>query len=442
MRALVLRLAGGSARKWPLRHRFVVAALLAICATALGTASAKAAGQVSLAPPPDNTSPPTISGNAVEGETLTGTNGTWDGDELTFTRNWQRSDGLGGYDDIPGATATTYTLTSADVGHTIRLRVTASNTNRSETAFSAPTGTVTAPPPEPPDNLVPPTISGNAVEGQTLTSTDGSWDGEELTFERQWQRSNGGGYVDISGATGTTYTLTSADVGHTIRLSVTASNASDSETATSAPTDPVAAAQNVERSLGLFVPQRPQAYKRATIRVQGIAVPPLRLWVYENLRGEACPATPAERKRRSRAVIEGLPVEGDFNEQRRPRMKKPGRHAYCAYLGPDEGTATITSFTTRKVRKPLLRAGRARGTVVTALRRHNFANRVIENLQQSCGRRSRSEFECRFSSAFPGYSLTGRGSVELKRQVSYRFQVSVHGRSLALTDENEGSFPG
>jgi hypothetical protein len=197
-----------------------------------------------------------------------------------------------------------------------------------------------------------------------------------------------------------------------------------------------------ERSLGLFVSRRPQAYKRATVRAEGFADPPLELWVYENLRGKACSATAAERTRRTRMVITGLPVDGAFREIRRPRMKKPGRHAYCAYLGPDEGTATITSFTTRKVRKPLLRAGRARGTVVTALRRHNFANRVIENLQQSCGRRSRSEFECRFSSAFPGYSLTGRGSVELKRQVSYRFQASVRGRSLALTDENEGSFPG
>ena len=442
MTALVLRLAGGRARKWPLRHRFVVVALLVICATALGTASAKVAGQV-RAPPPDNTSPPTISGDAVEGETLTGTNGTWEGDELSFTRSWQRSDGLGGYDDIPGATATTYTLTSDDVGHTIRLSVTASNTNHSETAFSDPTDTVAAAPPEPPDNIVPPTISGNAVEGQTLSSTDGSWDGEELTFERRWQRADGlGGYVDIPGATTTTYTLTTEDVGHPIRLRVTASNTGGTETASSAPTDPVVAAQNVQRSLGLFVPQRPRAYRRATIRVQGIAVPPLRLWVYENLRGKACPATPSERKRRSRTLIAGLPVDGDFNEQRRPRMKKPGRHAYCAYLGPDAYTATITSFATRKIRKPLLRAGRARGTVVTALRRHNFADRVVANLEQSCRRRSRSEFECRFSSAFPGYRLTARGSVELKRKVSYRFQVSVHGRSLVLTDENEGSFPG
>jgi hypothetical protein len=199
---------------------------------------------------------------------------------------------------------------------------------------------------------------------------------------------------------------------------------------------------NEEPSLGLFVSPHPEAYKRATIRAQGVTDSPLRLWVYENLRGGACSATPAEREPRPRTVIAGLLVDGVFDEQRRPRMKNPGRHTYCAYLGPDEGTAYNRSFTIRRVRKPHLRAGRAGRTVATALRRHRFANRVIENLQQSCGRRSRSEFQCRFSSAFPGYSLTGRGSVELKRKVSYRFQVSVRGRSFVLTDESEGSFPG
>ena len=207
---------------------------------------------------------------------------------------------------------------------------------------------------------------------------------------------------------------------------------------------PRGAQDEYAESLGLFVSRRPQQFKRATVRAEGVADPALtlRLWVYEDRRGRPCPATLADRKLHTRTLIGGLPVDGAFSEQRRPRMKDPGRHTFCAYLGPDEDTADTTSFVSRKVRRPLLRAGRARRTVLAALRRHAFANRVIENLEQNCSRRSRSKFECRFSSSFPGYSLTGRGPVVLKRRLSYRFQASVRGRSLVLTDENEGRFPG
>ncbi len=91
---------------------------------------------------------------------------------------------------------------------------------------------------------------------------------------------------------------------------------------------------------------------------------------------------------------------------------------------------------------PRLRAGRARRTVAASLRRHDFANEVVANLEQRCRRRGRSTFACRFSSAFPGFRLSGRGPVELKRRVSYRFRVRAQGQTFTLTDENEGRFPG
>jgi hypothetical protein len=433
-----MRLTGKYAPNWPRRRRFVIAALVAICASALGAASAQAV-------PPGNLAAPTISGNAVEGQTLTGTDGTWDDPGATFARHWQRSDGVGGYDNIPGADGTQYTLTAADVGQTVRLRVIASNADGdSGPAFSDPVGPVAAAPPEPPDNTSAPTISGFALEGETLTGANGDWDGEELTFTREWQRSDGPtDWDDIPGANGSQYTLTAADVGNRIRLAVTASNASGQETAFSAPTDLVIAAPaSPQRVLELFVSRRLTAFKRATIRASGIAAPPVRLWVYENVRGKTCPAVPAERSGRTRAVIDGLEVGGAFTEKRRPKMKKPGRHAFCAYLGPNEDTAHATSFTTRRVRKPLLTARRAERTVATALRRHGFASRVVANLEESCARRNRSEFQCRFASAFPGYLLRGLGSVERRKRLSYRFKVSIHGRSIVLTDENEGRLPG
>jgi hypothetical protein len=297
----------------------------------------------------------------------------------------------------------------------------------------------------PPFNVIPPEISGNAVEGETLTGDEGTWGGDpppDFTF--QWERSdNGVDWTNIQDANGDTYLLTSGDVGRMIRLSVTASNAEDQATEESEPVGPVTAAPgSPQRSLELFVKRRPVAFKRALIRAEGVASPALRLWVYEKLRGKECAETPAERTGRTRMLIDGETVSGAFSEKRRPRMKKPGRHAFCAYLGPGEDAVRRESFVTRKVRKPLLSASRARETVKEALQRHGFAKRVIANLRQSCARRDRSEFECRFSSSFPGYSLSGRGSVERKRRVSYRFPVSVKGRSFTLTDENEGRLQG
>jgi Bacterial Ig-like domain len=96
-----------------------------------------------------------------------------------------------------------------------------------------------------------------------------------------------------------------------------------------------------------------------------------------------------------------------------------------------------------KVLRPPLEQGRAKRTVATALRRHKFAKRVIDNLERSCTRRGRYTFSCRFSSAFPGYSLKGHGRVELRRgRISYRFVVRAQGERAVLTDENEGRFPG
>ena len=125
------------------------------------------------------------------------------------------------------------------------------------------------------------------------------------------------------------------------------------------------------------------------------------------------------------------------------RKLKPGRHKLLVTAFDDLGNPGPPKAFRFKILKPPLKAGRAEGTVATALRRHKFANRVVANLEQSCSRVGRFKFSCRFSSGFPGYSLNGRGPVELQNgRISYRFRVRAQGRTLILTDENEGSFPG
>ena len=80
---------------------------------------------------------------------------------------------------------------------------------------------------EPPLNLSPPTISGSALQGHTLTEMHGSWNNEPTSYTYQWQDcdSAGNNCSNIAGATGKTYTLTATDVGHTARVQETATNA-------------------------------------------------------------------------------------------------------------------------------------------------------------------------------------------------------------------------
>jgi hypothetical protein len=118
------------------------------------------------------------------------------------------------------------------------------DTTTTGTTTAPTTVTVTTTVAEPPRNTAPPTISGQAVEGQQLAATTGSWSGTQpITFTYQWQRCDQSGLncANIAGATNQTYTLTAADVGRTIRVAVTGTNAAGSSTAFSAPTAPVQA---------------------------------------------------------------------------------------------------------------------------------------------------------------------------------------------------------
>ena len=90
---------------------------------------------------------PTITGTAQVGRTLTAvTTGITDGDGLTsptYTYQWIRVDGT--EDDIADENASTYTLVDADLGKTIKVRVSFDDDGgNTETLTSAATATVTA----------------------------------------------------------------------------------------------------------------------------------------------------------------------------------------------------------------------------------------------------------------------------------------------------------
>src|SRR6476661_3420135 len=75
-----------------------------------------------------------------------------------------------------------------------------------------------------PVNLSPPSLSGGAVVGQSLSAGVGSWGGPTVSFAFQWLRcdAGGGGCGAIAGAGGSSYLLGAAEVGGTVRVTVTA----------------------------------------------------------------------------------------------------------------------------------------------------------------------------------------------------------------------------
>jgi hypothetical protein len=163
-------------------------------------------------------SPMTIIGSAVVGQTLNASIRDWVPAASTESLQWLVN-GVA----IRGATGETYTLRSEDAGKRISVRVTGSRTGFGATTVTSPL-TAAVLTGWPFDSSPIPTISGSAVLGQTLTASLGVWSPtlEPTEVSYQWLRN---GSV-IRRATGSTYLLTSSDVGRQISVRVVASKAS------------------------------------------------------------------------------------------------------------------------------------------------------------------------------------------------------------------------
>ncbi len=175
---------------------------------------------------------PTISGTPSVGSPLQATTGGWSESPTSYDYAWYSCSAAAGpdCDNAVGGDAPTYTPTANDAGDTIEVCVSAINsygTNSSESC-SDPTAVATIP--SPPINTgSPPSIEGTDQPGDTLTATPGGWSSLPA-FTYQWQLcgTQGGNCTNIQGATGSSYTLTSSDVGQYVRLQVTATNAGGS----------------------------------------------------------------------------------------------------------------------------------------------------------------------------------------------------------------------
>jgi outer membrane protein OmpA-like peptidoglycan-associated protein len=141
----------------------------------------------------------TVSGTAKVGETLTtGGDAATGTAPLTTGYQWQRCTDLppesDGCVDIPGATASSYTVTADDKGYKLRVKRTATNAGGTQTATSSETAVVTdaggnVPDPTPVDSVKPdqPVFSNGPDSLDTDTTPTFEWDGAEQGGKFQCQ---------------------------------------------------------------------------------------------------------------------------------------------------------------------------------------------------------------------------------------------------------------
>jgi hypothetical protein len=183
--------------------------------------------------------PPAISGLLQPGQALSATRGTWLGDQLTFTFQWQRCSPIEpeiGCVDLPGPSSATYVVTRSDLASRLRVVVSARNRFKSETVPSAATDAVGGPAGAPVATR-PPVIEGVAQIGSTVTVDPGLWTGSPGGFEYQWRRCNDFTDVclDVAGATEPMFVVEPADSGRRLRVLVIGTNDAGPGGALSAP---------------------------------------------------------------------------------------------------------------------------------------------------------------------------------------------------------------
>jgi len=216
-------------------------ALVMLAGSALLAAGAEADTPPGISPASASTTSPPL-----PGETLTEVPAAWTKAQTATVNQvqWEYCDSFGANcQAIPGATSPTpgssYTVQQNYVGHTIEVSETGLGINGPIVQESRPTLVVVPPGPS---IISPPTISGTPQQDQTLTASQGTWSNNPALFSYQWSECDrsGDNCNTIGGATNQSYTLTAGDVGSTIQVQVTATNAGGSGTAGSAPTSVVA----------------------------------------------------------------------------------------------------------------------------------------------------------------------------------------------------------
>lgn len=151
---------------------------------------------------------PRITGTVQTGQKLTVTVPAREPAATKVSYQWYRNS-----KKIAKATKASHTLTAADRGKRISVRVTYKAPGiETEQVFSKKTAKVAAGP----VRSATPTISGTAAVGERLRAEPGSWGPSKVTLRYQWNRDG----KAIKGATSRSYRVTAKDAGHEISVAV------------------------------------------------------------------------------------------------------------------------------------------------------------------------------------------------------------------------------
>jgi surface antigen len=157
-----------------------------------------------------NSAAPSISGTPQVGMPLTASSGTWS-PKATISYRW-----LVANEVVPHATAKTFTPRAADLGKKVTVEVIASRAGY--LTASVPATSAAAVRPGVLHSHKAPVVTGRAVAGHTLRTTNGTWSLRPDSLRYQWYA----GHTAIKGATRSAYTVTPSVAGARIHAVVTA----------------------------------------------------------------------------------------------------------------------------------------------------------------------------------------------------------------------------
>ncbi len=185
---------------------------------------------------------PVLSGAFTVGSTVSSSLGIWNpSGDFQFSK-WQRCEISNGICvDIPEAVGLEYTITSADLGNSIRSVIITSNSAGSVIAESVISPAITNP--TAPSVLTTSSVPVRVLVGQRLSSVEAGWSSPTDSVTFQWERCDAAGSdcQSIVGATKSTITVDPGLLGSRIRVITTASNAGGSTTTTSNLSDAILA---------------------------------------------------------------------------------------------------------------------------------------------------------------------------------------------------------
>lgn len=263
-----------------------------------------------------NTVAPVILGEPRVDSTLTAVPGEWSPAPTTLSYRWFANGRR-----IRGAATSTLTAVPALVGKNVTVRVTARKEGypaariRAHRLAIAP-GTFTV--------VQPPAVTGTTQPGETLTLDPGSYapaDADELSIA--WLRDG----APVDGATGTTYPLTTADLGASLTAQVTVSRPGyESLAAPAAPTAPVQALPQVSADV---VPGTRRVRLVVAVTAEGVE-----------------PVAGVLRVSHGRQAVE-QPLRGGTARVLLPELRTGLRTIWIRYAGSDTVRSTLVKLSVR-----------------------------------------------------------------------------------------------